>query len=252
MAGSVDQRSPPDNKILSLIWTQVWWILSKIPIGENYCGWLQLRHVINLYKVLSFPYCLLMIYINDCWSFPSCVYAACHGVYGVVWLCKEALYPDTLWTTPVTPGSGLVLFLSLAASFWTNITVLTSTCDPRMDPSPPQLMVLLSFFILGIWLHHTSDCQKYFVLQASPGLITTGLWSHSRNPNYLGELFILGSFAGFGWNQPAWWWSWLMLGVTLGANMAPAIMGKERSLARYPGWCDYTSKSGLIFPNFFS
>ena len=40
----------------------------------------------------------------------------------VVWLCKEALYPDTLWTTPVTPGSGLVLFLSLAASFWTNIT----------------------------------------------------------------------------------------------------------------------------------
>ena len=50
--------------------------------------------------------------------------------------------------------------------------------------------------ILGIWLHHTSDCQKYFVLQAQPSLITDGLWSLSRNPNYLGELFILGAFAG--------------------------------------------------------
>ena len=50
--------------------------------------------------------------------------------------------------------------------------------------------------IPGIWLHHTSDCQKYFVLKAKPSLITDGLWSLSRNPNYLGELFILGAFAG--------------------------------------------------------
>ena len=40
----------------------------------------------------------------------------------VVWLCKEALYPDTIWATPTTLGSGLVLFLSLGASFWANIT----------------------------------------------------------------------------------------------------------------------------------
>ena len=39
----------------------------------------------------------------------------------VVWLCKEALYPDTIWATPTSLGSGLVLFLSLGASFWTNI-----------------------------------------------------------------------------------------------------------------------------------
>ena len=51
--------------------------------------------------------------------------------------------------------------------------------------------------IPGIWLHHTADCQKYFVLQDKPSLITDGLWSLSRNPNYLGELFILGAFAGW-------------------------------------------------------
>ena len=83
-----------------------------------------------------------------------------------------------------------------------------------MDPSPTQLMGLLSVYIIGeivtwrdgrgdmisdipgIWLHHTADCQKYFVLEAKSSLITDGLWSLSRNPNYLGELFILGAFAG--------------------------------------------------------
>merc|ERR1712110_82046 len=109
MAGTVDQRPPPDNKILSLVWTQVWFILSKLPFGKEYSQWLRLRHAINLYKLLSFPFCLLMSYLNDCWSFPACVYAACHGVYGVVWLCKETLYPDTIWATPTTLGSGLVL-----------------------------------------------------------------------------------------------------------------------------------------------
>ena len=29
--------------------------------------------------------------------------------------------------------------------------------------------------------------QKYFVLRAKKGLITDGLFSRSRNPNYLGE-----------------------------------------------------------------
>ena len=37
---------------------------------------------------------------------------------------------------------------------------------------------------------------------------------------------------GFAWNHPMWWWSWLMLGVTLGANMVPAMAGKEKSLSR--------------------
>ena len=56
-----------------------------------------------------------------------------------------------------------------------------------------------------------------------------------------------------------------MLGVTLGANMVPAMAGKEKSLSRsvqngergswkmffvfrYPGWSDYISTSGIIFP----
>ena len=58
-----------------------------------------------------------------------------------------------------------------------------------------------------------------------------------------------------------------MIGVTLGANMVPAMAGKEKSLSRsvqkqneilpllimfvvfrYPGWSDYISTSGFFFP----
>ena len=56
--------------------------------------------------------------------------------------------------------------------------------------------MILTVYILGIWLHHTADVQKYFVLRARKGLITDGLFSMSRNPNYLGEMFIYAAFAG--------------------------------------------------------
>ena len=56
-------------------------------------------------------------------------------------------------------------------------------------------------------LHHTADVQKYFVLRAKRGLITDGLFSRSRNPNYLGEMFIYGSFAGNAGQSSTVWWA---------------------------------------------
>ena len=49
---------------------------------------------------------------------------------------------------------------------------------------------------------------------------------------------------GFSWRHPGWWWSWLMLGVTVAANMAPSWAVKEQSLARHQGWAKYTRTTG--------
>ena len=113
----------------------------------------------------------------------------------ITWLLKEWLYRDASWETPCTLGSAVYLFVGMGLGFWINIVFLTLG-DGSYDPSPFQLCMILTIYTLGIWLHHTADTQKYFVLRAKKGLITDGLFSMSRNPNYLGEMFIYGSFAG--------------------------------------------------------
>ena len=115
--------------------------------------------------------------------------------FSISWLLKEWLYRDASWETPCTLGSAIFLFVGMGLGFWINIVFLTLG-DASYDPSPLQLCMILIIYTLGIWLHHTADTQKYFVLRARKGLITDGLFSMSRNPNYLGEMFIYGSFAG--------------------------------------------------------
>lgn len=50
-----------------------------------------------------------------------------------------------------------------------------------------------------------SDCQKYYILQNRKGLIDYGCFSCTRNPNYLGEMMLYGSFALLCPNVYAWW-----------------------------------------------
>ena len=67
MPAPVDQRSPPGGwqQVSSVVkwgyvtpataqtaWTWVWWLLTKLPYGEKQAEWLQLRHAINLHKVM--------------------------------------------------------------------------------------------------------------------------------------------------------------------------------------------------------
>ena len=138
-------------------------------------------------------------------------------VVRLTWLLKEWLYRDRSWETPCTLGSAIFLFIGMGLGFWSSIVFLTTSqvrhhlspyfvwlnqCQPShhplqdYEPTPCQLTVILTVYILGIWLHHTADVQKYFVLRARKGLITDGLFSMSRNPNYLGEMFIYAAFAG--------------------------------------------------------
>merc|ERR1712179_161221 len=197
MPSPVTQRSPEDG-VWKTVFQGVWWVLTSLPFGESYNSWLQLRHPINLHKGLSFLWCILCMHLSGHWTYPACIYTALHGSYGILWLTKEALYRDASWESPCTGGSALFLFFGMAIAFWSNIVLLV-TGGSEYEPSPAQLSVIATVFIFGNWLHHCADVQKYFVLRARKGLITDGFFSKCRNPNYLGEMMIYGSFGGKMW-----------------------------------------------------
>lgn len=76
------------------------------------------------------------------------------------------------------------------------------------------------------------------------GLISDGMLKYSRNPNYLGEMMIYGSF--------------ILLVNDFVASMCVVqvwctlfvlrIWMKERSLRRKEGWAEYRDRSWLLLP----
>jgi protein-S-isoprenylcysteine O-methyltransferase Ste14 len=133
------------------------------------------------------------------------------GVFGALWLYWLA--PLLLiWTRAEPPG--WLLCLSVAA------------------------MVLGTFTVFG------ADAQKYFVLKARRGLITDGFFARTRNPNYLGEMLIYGSFAALSMH----WAPWLVCAAYWVGVFVPNMLRKDRSMSRYPEWAWYTARTGLLFP----
>jgi hypothetical protein len=89
-----------------------------------------------------------------------------------------------------------------------------------------------------------SDAHKHFVLQVRRGLITDGLFSRIRHPNYLGEMMLYASFALLAQH----WAPWLVLLWVWAGVFLPNILAKEASMARYPEWAAYRARTGLLLP----
>merc|ERR1712178_240869 len=105
------------------------------------------------------------------------------------------------------------------------------------------LSILL--YIFGVFLHFTSDCQKYYQLkyQKPRNLITDGMFSYSRSPNYLGEVLIYSSFALMSGHLVP------LLSISLAwiGLFVPNILTKDASISRYPSYKDYQKKTNVIF-----
>mmetsp|Transcript_33103 Transcript_33103/g.32487 ORF Transcript_33103/g.32487 Transcript_33103/m.32487 type:complete len:163 (+) Transcript_33103:405-893(+) len=91
-----------------------------------------------------------------------------------------------------------------------------------------------------------SDCQKYYTLKYEKGLITTGFFKLTRNPNYLGEVMIYSSFAMIGGR----WEFWGILIFVWTALFLPRMLIKDISLRKKKGWDKYDSY--MFWPKFSS
>lgn len=170
------------------------------------------------------------------------VYLALHGTYGILWVTKSRIFPDRKWEEPVSLLRGVGYYWGGMTLYWIAPYLLTS----RGVQAPPWFLgAAISICILGIFLHYTSDMQKYTQLKYDPGnLITDGLMRRTRSINYFGELLIYGAFALLAMH----WLPFAILGLAVAVEWLPNMRRKDASLARYPEFAEYKQKTRRFVP----
>jgi steroid 5-alpha reductase family enzyme len=203
------------------------------------------RHFIDSHKAATGLFVLALIAIYGQWNNPTAwVYLALHGTYGLLWVLKSRIFPDKQWEQPTTLGYGLVIWAGLTL-YWIAPWLITSQ---NVQAPPWYLGLCIAIYALGVFWHFASDMQKTMFLKLNPGhLMTDGLWSRLRNPNYFGELLI---YLGFGLLARHWAPLIVILLFVL-IVWLPNMRRKDRSLARYPDFASYKARSKLFLPFVF-
>jgi protein-S-isoprenylcysteine O-methyltransferase Ste14 len=204
---------------------------------------MKAKYSINAHKGLTAPVILGMMALYNNFSIGPWIYLALHGGYGVLWLLKDRIYPDKRWEDDLPIGLGITTFVFLGV-YWVAPWLLISR---GVQPSNPVVAIAIFLNLLGVFLHYTSDAQKYFTLKYQPGLITEGFFARCRNTNYLGELLIYGSFALLSLH----WLPFLILAVFAIGVFWPGMRQKDQSLSRHPEFERYKLQSGFFLPKFF-
>ena len=106
---------------------------------------------------------------------------------------------------------------------------------------------------LAIWTEATADKQLLRFRRSKPGpgaLLSTGLWSWSRHPNYLGEM-------GFWWGlwlfgvaaDPGWWWTVIgPVSITVLFRFISLPMIENRMLERRPDFKAHQQRVSMVIP----
>ena len=201
---------------------------------------MKTKHPINLHKALTFIFVLALMVIYENFTIGAWVYLALHGTYGILWLLKDRIYPDKQWEQEISFIVGISSFFFINL-YWVAPFILISSGS---IPSAPLIAAAISINILGIFLHYSSDAQKYYTLKYKSGLITEGFFARCRNTNYLGEICIYFGFALLVQH----WLPFAILGLFAAGVFVPNMLKKDKSLSRYPEFEEYKANSGLLLP----
>lgn len=203
---------------------------------------LQLRHIVNIQKGFTcFTVYALMVYFNNynpgCW-----LYLSLHGSYGLVWLLKDAAFPDKNFDRPANFFSFISTALLLLL-YWLPIYLITSGAGVQF-PSPQRLLLCVALNILGTAIMMAADAQKYFTLKYKQGLISDGMFKYTRSPNFLGELMIYSSFAVCVGTLEAY----AIIFSVFSVVVYSFILVKEKSNRNKKGWTAYVEHSFVLLP----
>jgi protein-S-isoprenylcysteine O-methyltransferase Ste14 len=204
-----------------------------------------MRHFIDSHKGVTALVVLGLIAFFGQWQNPTAwLYLALHGTYGLLWVLKSRLFGDRQWDEPTSLAYGLVIIWGGLTLYWIAPWLLVS----RGIQAPAWYLALcVGLYAIGLFFHFASDMQKHTALKRGSGLITDGLWSLSRNPNYFGELLI---YLGFGL-LAMHWVPLLVILIYVTVYWYPKMRKKDQSLSRYPEFLAWKKRTKLFIPFLF-
>jgi steroid 5-alpha reductase family enzyme len=205
---------------------------------------MKVATAINLHKALVTPVVLGLMWFFQNWSTEAFMYLAIHGSYSILWLIKDSLYPDKRFEEKMPAAIAIIFVFLPLAGYYVAPYLLISR---HVTLAPPLIALVLVLYIFGIFLHYVSDAQKHYILLYKKGLIEDGLFSRTRNPNYLGEIMIYAAYATMSMH----WLPFLILSGWVFGFFLRNMLSKDKSLSRFPQFAEYKHKTGLLFPKIF-
>ena len=210
---------------------------------------LKQKYFIDSHKGVTPIFIIGLIgYYNQWDDFVALIYLALHGTYGLLWITKSSIFPDKQWEQETKILYGLFIWIGLSL-YWVSPYIIISNNSflPIFTTLPPNIYYAgcISIYIVGIFLHFTSDMQKYIYLKLNPGkLIQSEMFSHSRNTNYLGELFIYLGFSMLACN----YLPLIALLLFIILIWIPNMSKKDKSLSKYSEFNQYKKNTYKVFP----
>ena len=200
------------------------------------------KFYIDTHKGLTSIYVLSLIFLFSAWDNTNIfIYLALHGSYGILWILKSYIYPDRQWESTCSIWYGLFIWMGLSLYWISPYIIITQ----NINPPNWYLAVCIMIYIIGIFLHFTSDMQKFTQLKYKPNmLIKNIMFSRIRNMNYLGELLIYLGFSLLAMH----WIPILVLFIFIIIIWIPNMIKKDKSLSRYNDFDDYKKKSYSFLP----
>mmetsp|Transcript_17857 Transcript_17857/g.20260 ORF Transcript_17857/g.20260 Transcript_17857/m.20260 type:complete len:294 (+) Transcript_17857:928-1809(+) len=235
---------PDSLQQLALAWGKFAdFIMLSLPPGPRI---VPFHTVINFQKATTgLAMLLAMVYFNNfslgCW-----IYTGLHGTYGLLWCFKEMVFPDQKWRTKITIPSCLFVIQPALIAYWLAGYLMVSG-QAEQNPSAERIALCVFMCIFGSILMMCADLQKNVQLKFKKGLVSDGLFTYTRNPNYLGEMMIYGSFAILvGRLEP-----FIVLATVWSLLFFPNMFMKDQlSLRKKEGWTEYQKRSWLLLPKF--
>ena len=209
---------------------------------------LKQKHFIDTHKGITPLFIISLInYYNQWDNYIALLYLSLHGTYGLLWITKSYIYPDKQWESKTSIFYGLLIWTSLSLYWVAPFLIVSKKSILPIISDPPLIYfsICISVYIIGIFLHFTSDMQKFIHLKLKPRtLIQNHMFLKVRNTNYLGEFFIYLGFVLLACD----WIPIIALLLFIFIVWIPNMINKDKSLSRYDEFKDYKKATKRFLP----